>query len=151
MSVSWGERKLGVSMRVLCGGGVRVCSVWCNVCEHPRHTDARRLMTAEIMHRGTVEVGTYLRFEVLRQLLAAGIAGVHRNKVADGLVEVNNLAVGELEGLHIHLAGGQDRADLLGGDGEHLQVDAVELVEARPEARCEARDARVHRGVVRRE
>ena len=61
------------------------------------------------------------------------------------------MAVSELEGLLIGLDRLEDAANLLGDDREHLQVDAVELVEARPEARCEARDARVHRGVVRRE
>ena len=89
------------------------------------------------------------RLEVLGQLLAAGVAGIHRDEVAHLLVEVDDLAVGELQLLLVRLDGLENDAHLLRDDGEHLEVDAVELVEAAPHT-ClgEALDDLTSRAVV---
>ena len=81
-------------------------------------------------HRHAAEEG----LEVLWQLLPAGVARVHRDEEADLLVEIHGRAVGELEGLHVHLDRGEHIRHLLGGHREHLEVDPVELVEAAPHA-----------------
>ena len=92
---------------------------------------------------------THQRLEVLRQLLAAGVAGVHRDEVANFLVEVDHLAVGELEALFVGLYGVEDATHLLRNDREHLEIDAVELVEAAPHAGLgEALDDLASRAVV---
>ena len=72
-----------------------------------------------------------LRLEVLGQLLAARVARVHRDEVADRRVAVDGLAVGELEHLGAHLDGHEHGAHLLRDDGKHGERDAVELVAER--------------------
>ena len=75
------------------------------------------------------------RLEVLGQLLAAGVARVHGDEGAAHRVEQHVLRVArELEVLDVGLLGVRDGQHLLRHDREHGQRDAVELVEAAPEA-----------------
>ena len=85
--------------------------------------------------------GPQQRLEVLGQLGAARVAGVHRDEDAARRVELDLLAL-EPEELLVLRHGREDAQDLLRHDGEHLHLDAVELVEARPRARL--REAREH-------
>eukprot|EP00965_Chrysotila_dentata_P026049 863782-Pleurochrysis_carterae.AAC.1 len=74
------------------------------------------------------------RLEVVRQVGAAGVAWVHRDeRVAHGL-ERQRRAL-ELELFHLCRFCALDRQDLLRNHREHLEIDTVELVEARPRAR----------------
>ena len=90
---------------------------------------ARAARTIGHHHRHSAEQ----RLEVVWQLGAAGVAGVHRNEGVAGPLErqVRALKV-ELRDL-CDLAA-DDGEDLLRDDREHLEVDAVELVKARPGA-----------------
>jgi hypothetical protein len=73
--------------------------------------------------------------EVLRQLLAAGVARVHGDEEAAHGQQRDGAAVArELELRRAGLLGVLDREDLLRHHGEHRQLDAVELVEAAPQA-----------------
>ena len=96
---------------------------------------------AELDLHDDLEVGRHHRhaaeerLQVLGQGLAAGVARVHRDEVADGAVQAHVLRVaGELEEEAARLLRVLDRQDLLRDDGQHGQADAVELVEAAPEA-----------------
>ena len=73
------------------------------------------------------------RLEVIGELGPPGVAGVHGDEHATPVVEVE-LGVLEDEPLLLLLDGDLNRENLLRDDGEHLEVDAVELVEARPRA-----------------
>jgi hypothetical protein len=85
------------------------------------------------------------RLEVVGQLGAAGIAGVHRDEDAVVGVEGDVTPLKD-EAVDFHLACLHDGQHLLRDHREHLDVDAVELVEARPCARLgEAREEAAHR------
>mmetsp|Transcript_8760 Transcript_8760/g.28859 ORF Transcript_8760/g.28859 Transcript_8760/m.28859 type:complete len:326 (-) Transcript_8760:537-1514(-) len=75
------------------------------------------------------------RLEILWELLPAGVTRVHGDKVADLLVACDDVAVGELKGLLLLPDRREHAANLLRGHREHLQVDAIELVETAPAAR----------------
>eukprot|EP00982_Pelagococcus_subviridis_P013198 31229-Pelagococcus_subviridis.AAC.10 len=74
------------------------------------------------------------RLEVIRQLRATGVPGVHRHEHAAGRDETDVLALEE-ERLRADFHRGHDDGNLRRDDGEHLHGDAVKLVEARPRAR----------------
>eukprot|EP00965_Chrysotila_dentata_P166754 5506558-Pleurochrysis_carterae.AAC.3 len=74
------------------------------------------------------------RLEVLGQLGAAGVARVHRDPRADRRHQVDELLL-EDELLLVGADRVQNGRVLAGDDGEHLNADAVELVEATPRAR----------------
>mmetsp|Transcript_13743 Transcript_13743/g.31845 ORF Transcript_13743/g.31845 Transcript_13743/m.31845 type:complete len:1547 (-) Transcript_13743:4516-9156(-) len=82
-------------------------------------------------HHGHV---TEERLQVLRQLLATSVTGVAGDEDASLGVKRHNLAVGEDECRAALAHGGEDAVDLLRGHRQHLEVDAVELVEATPAA-----------------
>ena len=71
--------------------------------------------------------------EIVGQLGAAGVPGVHGDEHGAGGVE-GELGALEEELLLVGLDGALDAVDLLRHHGQHLQLDAVELVEARPGA-----------------
>ena len=77
--------------------------------------------------------GAEQSLEVIGELGAPGVARVHRDKNAAPRVEVE-LGVFEYEPLLLLLDGNLNRQNLLRDDREHLEVDSVELVEARPRA-----------------
>ena len=81
--------------------------------------------------RGGARGGAYQRLEVLGQLGAAGVTRVHRDEDAARRVELD-LAPLEHEGVYALRDGREDAQDLLRDDREHLDLDAVELVKARP-------------------
>ena len=88
------------------------------------------------------------RLEVVGQLTAARVARVHRNEVGSGRVELHVGAL-EIEPLLLLDASVHDRKHLLRNDREHLDVDPVELVEARPRTRrAEPLEELAHRLVV---
>ena len=72
--------------------------------------------------------------EVVRQLLPACISGVHGDEHGAGGVE-SQLRAFEHEAFEVGIDSILDGRDLLGYDGQHLELNAVELVEARPGAR----------------
>eukprot|EP00964_Phaeocystis_antarctica_P055483 scaffold32640_cov63-Phaeocystis_antarctica.AAC.1 len=74
------------------------------------------------------------RLEVVGQLGAAGVARVHRDEDGVGRVD-GQVRPLEHEVLDARRDGALDGEDLLRHDREHLEVDPVELVEARPRAR----------------
>jgi hypothetical protein len=73
------------------------------------------------------------RLQVVGQLGAARVAGIHCDEGGAGGIEAD---LGAFE--HDHVSAAVDTSlngqDLLGHHGQHLQIDAVELVEARPGA-----------------
>jgi len=71
------------------------------------------------------------RLQVLRQFCSTSIARVHRNEESDARSEPDLLS-DEVEHLLPGLDGVLDALDLDGDDGQHLDADAVELVEAAP-------------------
>ena len=73
------------------------------------------------------------RLEVLGQLGAAGVARVHRDEDAARAVQLDVTPL-EDEALLALRDGGEDGQDLLGHHREHLDLDTVELVKARPRA-----------------
>ena len=86
--------------------------------------------------------------EVVGQLGAAGVARVHRDEDRVGRVD-REVSPFEDEALHARGDRALDREHLLRDDREHLEVDAVELVEARPRARGgDALEKLGHREVV---
>ena len=92
--------------------------------------------------------GPEQRLEVVRELGAARVARVHRDEDGELRVDVD-VRVLEHDALLVALDGALERHDLLGDDAEDLDVDAVELVEARPRARGrEALEELAHRAVV---
>ena len=74
------------------------------------------------------------RLEVVGQLGAARVAGVHRDEEAGARVARDHLAH-EVEDLELAVERVHDAQHLLRDDREHLDLDAVELVEAAPRAR----------------
>jgi hypothetical protein len=75
------------------------------------------------------------RLQVLRQLLAAGVPGVHGDEVPHRRVEAHvERVAGELEHFGARLLGVLDGQHLLGHHGQDRKPDAVELVEAPPQA-----------------
>ena len=92
--------------------------------------------------------GAEQRLQVVGQLGAAGVAGVHRDVHVALRVQVQ-LRVLEHEALHLGHDGQLDGQNLLRHDRQHLQVDAVELVEAGPGAGGgQALEELAHRQVV---
>ena len=77
--------------------------------------------------------GAEEHLEIVGQLGAARVAGVHRYAHVAVGVEVE-LGALEYERVHFGLDGAHNAQYLLGHHREHLQVDAVELVEACPSA-----------------
>eukprot|EP00964_Phaeocystis_antarctica_P042671 scaffold24462_cov48-Phaeocystis_antarctica.AAC.3 len=77
------------------------------------------------------------RLEVVGQLGAACVAGVHRDEGASGAVDLDDRAL-EVELVQLHRHRVLYGEHLLRDDGEHLDVDPVELVEAGPRPRLEA-------------
>eukprot|EP00962_Isochrysis_galbana_P015846 scaffold4536_cov113-Isochrysis_galbana.AAC.12 len=68
--------------------------------------------------------GAEERLEVVGQLGAAGVAGIHRDEDAVAGIE-RDLASLEDEALRLHLARLLNGEDLLCNDGEHLDIDAA--------------------------
>eukprot|EP00962_Isochrysis_galbana_P033478 scaffold11206_cov117-Isochrysis_galbana.AAC.19 len=74
------------------------------------------------------------RLEVLRELLTPGITGIHCDEVAYLFIASDNVTIGELECFALLTDRREDAANLLRGDREHLEIDAVEFIEAAPAA-----------------
>ncbi len=72
--------------------------------------------------------------EVVRQLRAASIARIHGDVHCAAGVQLN-LCVFKDKALDLGLYGQLDGEDLLGHHRQHLQVNAVELIEAGPRPR----------------
>jgi len=89
---------------------------------------------AAVRHHHADSAELYL--EVLGQLLAAGLAGVHGDEVAYSRVELDqtHLAVGEDHLGDLGDLGRLYHLHLSCDHGQDLQLDAVELVEAAPDA-----------------
>eukprot|EP00968_Pinguiococcus_pyrenoidosus_P007308 scaffold486_cov254-Pinguiococcus_pyrenoidosus.AAC.1 len=107
-----------------------------------QQVELRVAHAAELDLHDDLEVGHHhghaaeQRLEVLRQLLPAGVAGVHRDEEAAHGLQHDVLRVArELEGGHAGLLGVLDRQHLLRHHAEHGQQDAIELVEAAPKPR----------------
>merc|ERR1719506_3295588 len=88
------------------------------------------------------------RLQVLRQLGAAGVARVHRDVGPDRAHELD-LLVHEEELLDVRADGVQHRLVLGRDDAQHLDTDAVELVEAAPGTRLGQPHEDVGHGEVR--
>jgi len=71
--------------------------------------------------------------EIVGQLLSAGVSGIHRDEDCTGRVD-HQLRSFEVEARHALIDGDLDALDLLRDDRQNLQLNAVELVEARPGA-----------------
>jgi len=86
--------------------------------------------------------------EVVRQLLSAGVSRIHRDEYCTSRVD-HQLRSFEVETRHALVDGDLYALDLLGNDREHFQLNAVELVEARPGARlCQTLEELTHRLVI---
>ena len=71
------------------------------------------------------------RLEVIRQLRAAGVARVHGDVHRAARVQLN-LGILKDKALDLGLDGQLDGEDLLRHYGQHLQINAVELIKASP-------------------
>ena len=92
--------------------------------------------------------GSEERLEVIRQLGATGVARVHGDEHVARASKGKARSL-EIEHRRLGRLGSGDCENLLRDDGEHLEVDAVELVEARPRARRrEALKKLSHREVI---
>ena len=90
------------------------------------------------------------RFQVIGKLRAPGVAGVHRDGAPRAVLEPDLRAL-EHERRHLRRDGSLDVQHLLRHHGQNLQVDAVELVEARPRAgRRQTFEELAHLDVVHR-
>ena len=69
--------------------------------------------------------------EIIRELLASSVAGVHRDYDVAGGVQTDFLTL-EHEFLQIHAYGHLYGQDLLRDHRQDLQLDSIELVEAGP-------------------
>mmetsp|Transcript_109650 Transcript_109650/g.266590 ORF Transcript_109650/g.266590 Transcript_109650/m.266590 type:complete len:318 (+) Transcript_109650:949-1902(+) len=78
--------------------------------------------------------GAEQRLQVIGQLSTAGVAGVHGDEDAHTRVDLDLLAEANIHGLLLVVERVLDGTKLGRHHGEHLDVDAVELVEAAPRA-----------------
>jgi len=87
-----------------------------------------------ICWRCLIKSSLFTDLEVVWQFWASRIARVHRDGHEAVGIQFEHRPL-EVKVLQLGRDGPLDAEDLLGHDGQHLQLDAVELVKARPRAR----------------
>ena len=98
--------------------------------------------------RHVLQDGRSRYLEVVRQFLSAGVPWVHRDEDGAGRVQ-HQLRSVELEPRDALVDGDLDALDLLRDHRQDFQLNAVELIEARPRARLrETLEELSHRLVV---